>query len=99
MTVRTITICDVCGKVAERVETFATMLNGVKHEWDVGPCCMGTPFKVRQHRAVDVVVTVAGEVVPDAPRLNNYQLAWQLRKANAAARAQKRDGAPEDTTR
>jgi hypothetical protein len=51
-------ICDVCGHKCKQVLPFSAEKNGKLIQWDVGECCMNTRFEIREHRKVDVVLTV-----------------------------------------
>jgi hypothetical protein len=58
MTMVVVCVCDICGRRTPRVEQFSTATSNGIAVWDVGECCLYTPFKIHRHRHVDVAVTV-----------------------------------------
>lgn len=53
-----IEICDVCGHRCKGTVPFSAHKGGKLVVWDVGECCMEKRFTIREHRKVDVVLTV-----------------------------------------
>jgi sugar phosphate isomerase/epimerase len=54
-----IEICDVCGHRTQRTTPFTARKGNKDVRWDVGECCMDVRFTIREHRKVDVVLTVS----------------------------------------